>query len=48
VIPCKVVVKCLLVFGSVGCGVGVWVWVEGVLPWWEWDVVRDVARVFFF
>ncbi len=27
--------------------VGVWVWVEGILPRRGWDVVRDVARVFF-
>ena len=32
---------------SVGFGVGVWVRVEGVLPWREWDVVRGVAGVLF-
>jgi len=32
----------------VGFGVGVWVRVEGGLTWGDWDVVRGVARVFFF
>ncbi len=37
----------MLGFGCVGFVVGVWVRVEGVLSWREWDVVRGVARVFF-
>jgi hypothetical protein len=47
IICCEVVVQCVLGCGCVGFGVGVWVRVEGVLPWGRRDVVRGVARVFF-
>jgi len=38
----------MLKCGCIGFGVGVWVRVERILPWRRWDVVRDVAGVFFF